>query len=481
MRSAPAPPATRSSELRRTAGRADSLDEQTRTAFDQAERRARPARPAARRRHRRPGGRRGRDRRLHRGRRHPRRSSTGRCPGRPPTRASPGWPPVSTRCRWSARRTPTSRPSSPPGIAAGRTRRPVDRPGPQRHAAPLDRRRRLPLRGRHRRRRARRRRRRRRTSTTATCWPRWCSAAAPRGSRCRSRAPTGSARRRRSRTGTPRCPSSCAASSRSRAGRPAAGGPQRRRHRVGDPPARAAGGRGGGLLRHPLAAAPAAPAAPHRARRRRAAPARRPSAACARARRRTPRSSRRRSPPARRSARSPARSTRCTSRRSGSPPSRRLCGGVQLDLRQPVAALAGARRAPAAPHRAARELRGGPGGALQPLPARPPRDADAPQLARTCWCSRAPTCRGGAAARCRWSTCCAPRPPRWSSTSASTSRRRPRPQLLGPHGQRRRAPRRRAAGERDDVLRAGHPRAGAWRRRTGTARCSSRSSTPVSA
>ena len=120
--------------------------------------------------------------------------------------------------------------------------------------------------------------------------------------------------------------------------------------------------------------------------------------------------------------------------RAGGAPGRRAGGsavGVQLDLRQPVAALPGARRAPAAAHRAAGELRGGPGGALQPLPARPPRDAHAPQLARTCWCSRAPTSRGAAAARCRWSTCCAPRRPRSSSTSASTSRRRPRPSCSG--------------------------------------------------
>ena len=154
--------------------------------------------------------------------------------------------------------------------------------------------------------------------------------------------------------------------------------------------------------------------------------------------------------------------------------------GVQLDLREPVAALPGAGRAPAAPHRAAGELRGGPGGALQPLPARPPRDAHAPQLGEPAGALGHRPLAGGAAARCRWSTCCAPPPPRWSSTSASTSRRRPRPSCW--------AGRRATSCTSSPSCSRTPPRSprptpacGCRRRRTATAPCSSRSSTPVSA
>ena len=262
--------------------------------------------------------------------------------------------------------------------------------------------------------------------------------------------------------------------------RAAAGGPQRRGRRLGDPAAGPDGRRRGGLLRHPLAAAPAAPAAPQRARRRRAAPAPgRPQPARGRGAGHHDR------PDADHDARGdrPGRPRVRPGARAGGPPGRRAGGsavGVQLDLREPVAALPGARRAPAAPHRAAGELRGGPGGALQPLPARPPRDAHAPQLGepagalghRPLAAGQPPGAAGRRAARRA--------PPRWSSTSASTSRRRPRPSCW--------AARRATSCTSSPSCSRTPPRSppptpacGCRRRRTATAPCSSRSSTPVSA
>ena len=118
-------------------------------------------------------------------------------------------------------------------------------------------------------------------------------------------------------------------------------------------------------------------------------------------------------------------------RRSGWPPSRRPCRPASAHVRQPVPAQPGAGRAAAAADRAAGEQRAGPRPAVQPVPARPPGHPDAAQQREPAGPRGHRRGQAERGARSRWSTCCAPRCPRSSSTSAIVVQPPPTATILG--------------------------------------------------
>ena len=103
----------------------------------------------------------------------------------------------------------------------------------------------------------------------------------------------------------------------------------------------------------------------------------------------------------------------------------------QRDVRQPLPAQPGARRAPAAAHRAARERTSRTPTSCRTCSSSTTSPPACGATARTCWSSRAPTSRSATSRRSRWSTCCAPRCRRSSSTSGSSCRPRRPPSIVG--------------------------------------------------